>query len=85
MRRAQVAERDRDVRLTEPEIVQCLYLTGMGVEISESVVRFVGWTQLPAMGSDHEERRVVVRFAMSNTQARDLQNVMRKAFARGGH
>lgn len=73
------------VPLTEPEIVPCLYVTGLAIEIADAVVRFVGWVHLPALGGETEERRIVVRFAVSNVQARNVQAVLKKGLARGGH
>lgn len=76
---------EHDTPLSEPEIVPCLYVTGVAIEIADTVVRFVGWVKLPALGGETEERRIVVRFAMSNSQARNFQTVLRKGLARGGH
>lgn len=72
-------------QLTEPEIIHCLYITGMAVEIADSVVRLVGWVSLPTLGGQTEERRIVLRCAMSNEQARNLQTVLRKGLTRGGN
>lgn len=76
---------ERPAPLTEPDIVHCLYVTGIGIEIADSVVRFVAWVSIPAMGGETEERRIVSRFAMSNSQARNLQNVLKRGLSRGGH
>jgi hypothetical protein len=73
-----------DAPLTEPNTIPCLYITGIGLEISD-VVRVVGWVHLPALGGETEERRIVVRFAISNTQARNLQTTLKKGLSRGGH
>jgi hypothetical protein len=76
---------DRTPPLTEPEIVQCLYVTGIGIEIADSVVRFVGWVSLPTLGGEMDERRIVMRCAMSNTQARNFSAVLKKGLTRGGN
>lgn len=75
----------KDAPLNEPEIIPCLYITGIGVEIADSIVRMVGWVSLPSLGGETEERRIVMRVAMSNSQFRNFQAVSRKALARGGH
>lgn len=71
--------------LTEPEIIPCLYVTGLAIEIADSVVRLVGWVSLPNLGTEIEERRIVMRCAMSNSQARNFEAVLRKGLTRGGH
>lgn len=76
---------EQDSPLTEPEIIQCLYITGIGIEIADAVVRLVGWVSVPSMGGESEERRIVMRCAMSNTHARNFATVLRKGFAKGGH
>lgn len=58
--------------LTEPVIVPCLYLTGGEIEVGAGIVRFVGWTQMPAFGGQTEERRIEVRFAIPVDEARRL-------------
>jgi hypothetical protein len=59
--------------LTEPVMVDCLYVTGTAIESDEHVVRIVGWVEMPhLMGSETEERRIVVRVAMAAPTARDL-------------
>ncbi len=70
------------IPLTEPVIVPCLYLTGGEIEIGAGVVRFVGWTQMPGLGGQTEERRIEVRFALPVEEARrlaaKLQHELRK-------
>ena len=80
-----MAGRTEKIPLTEPEIVPCLFATGAAVEIDENVVRFVFWNHLPALGEAVEERRIVGRIALTNTQARNLASVLRKGLARGGN
>lgn len=77
--------RHKQPPLTEPTIVGCVFVTGMGVEIADDVVRFVGWNHLPALSSESEERRIVVRYVMSNSQARSFLSVLRRGLVRGGH
>ena len=50
-----------DVPLTEPDIINCLYMTGIEIDIDDDGVRLVGWTYLPKLGDDPAERRIVMR------------------------
>ncbi len=61
-----------DPPLTEPHVVTCVYVTGVAIEVSRHVVRFIGWTQLPNLGGEMDERRIVVRFAMPVNAAKQL-------------
>jgi hypothetical protein len=70
--------------LTEPEIIPSLFLDGVGLEVSGSIVKLTGWAHVG--GHDvGPERRVVARLAISNSEARRLQAALRTALARGGH
>jgi hypothetical protein len=61
-----MAERSDEPPLTEPVIVPCLYVTGFAVEASEAgAVRLVGTVALPRIGGEMDERRIVVRCAMT--------------------
>lgn len=71
--------------LTEPVIVPCLFCTGMEVEVTADFVRIVGYVELPALGMDQPERRIISRVVMPNEIARELIRDMRKALAGGGH
>jgi hypothetical protein len=53
--------------LTEPVTVQCLYVTGIAIEVSRQVARLIGWVSLPDLGGQTTERRIVVRLAMALT------------------
>ncbi|MBN9534835.1 MAG: hypothetical protein J0H10_15935 [Alphaproteobacteria bacterium] len=75
--------RHKQPPLSEPALIDCVYVTGMGIEIADNVVRFVGWNHLPVLASEHEERRIVVRFAMSVAQVRNLMSVLRRGMERG--
>jgi hypothetical protein len=74
-----------DAPLTEPQVIPCLHITGAGLEFTSAGARFVGWVNLPDLGGETRERRIVVRFAMSDALARDLERVLHKGLARGGH
>lgn len=74
-----------DAPMTEPIVVPCLHLTGMGIEFSPTGVRFVGWVNLPDLGGETRERRIAIRFATSDGMARELEVMLHKGLARGGH
>ena len=69
--------------LTEPRIVNCLWITGRGIEW-DGAVRIVGWTLCPRMGGETEERRIVLRAAMDMRTARKLAHDLRER-ARNEH
>jgi hypothetical protein len=70
--------------LTEPEIIHSLFVDGLGLEVSGSIVKLTGWAHVG--GHDvGPERRVVARLAISNSEARRLQAALRVALAKGGH
>lgn len=70
------------VALTEPVIVQDVFVTGAAVESSSHVMRIVGWVQLPYLSGDAEERRIVVRFVMPTDAAVKLLDDMVKHLTR---
>lgn len=71
--------------LTEPIVISCVYVTGTAIDLSEHVVRIVGWVHVPNIGGEAEERRITVRFAMPIDAARALREGMNKALRRVGH
>lgn len=71
--------------LTEPLIVPCLYVTGLAVEIEGNVVRVIGWTHVPAIGGETEERRITVRFTMPMNATRRLRDDLNKKLGRREH
>jgi len=60
--------------LTENVQVPCLFVTGMAVETTRHIVRFVGWVLLPNLGSDPDENRLCVRFVMARDVAAKLRD-----------
>lgn len=81
-----MAERADDPPLTEPMIVPCLYVTGWAVEASEAgAVRLVGFVQMPRIGGEMDERRIVVRCAMTTPVGREMLATLRDAITRGGN
>jgi hypothetical protein len=71
--------------LTEPVIVPCLFVTGWGIEIADGSVRIIGWVDLPYLGGQTRERRIVARFAMSDGTARQFNSDFRKKLLRDKH
>lgn len=71
--------------LTEPVIIQCQFCTGLEVEMLDTDVRIVGWEDLPTLDTDQPERRIVLRIALPNEVARDLQRQLQRALSKGGH
>lgn len=80
-----MAQHSQPPQMTEPKIVSCLFMTGYDIEVTDSFVRIVGWVDLPVVGHDQPERRVIMRAVMPNNVARALQRDLRKGLTRGGH
>jgi hypothetical protein len=55
-----------EASFTEPNLIDCVFLTGCAVDADEYARGFTGWTCMPSLGSecDAPERRIIVRFAM---------------------
>jgi hypothetical protein len=71
--------------LTEPIFVQCLFITGTHVDAGDGYVRVIGWSHIPQMGGETEERRIAVRFSMPIDTAKELEKLLRRAHAKRGH
>jgi len=74
-----------NIPLTEPVIVPCIFVSGVTVVISDGIVRFIGWAEMPSIGGEVEERRIVVRFVMTRDAARTLRDDITKLLKRPGH
>lgn len=61
-----------NIPLTEPTIVPCLFVTGAAIDTAYGVIRIVGWSHCPVIGGDSEERRIVVRIALTESAARTI-------------
>jgi len=72
------------IPLTEPIIRPCVFITGWGVEISDSV-RLIGWCELPDLGGETRERRIEIRAAMTNPVGRELERKLNRLLTKGGH
>lgn len=69
--------------LTEPLLIPCLFVTGIGLELTEGVVRIVGWVQMPDLGGEAIERRIVIRMALPVGAARPVPAALRKLIMMG--
>lgn len=80
-----MAEPDVPAPLTEPVVVDCVFVEGAVLEVKSDVIRIVGWISLEATEGSQPERRIVVRAAMPTVVARGLIADLRRAVARGGN
>ena len=74
---------ERELPLTEPLVTKCLHVDGFTVNAGADIVHFVGWQTVDALSEIPSERRIVVRFAMSEFEARALKCAMGKALREG--
>lgn len=58
--------------LTEPVPCPCLFVTGGAFEISDGSIRLVAWVEMPNLGGEMRERRIVARLAMSQATGLDV-------------
>jgi hypothetical protein len=72
-------DRENEAPLTEPLIVPVLFISGMMVEADGAVARLTGWETAPI--GEANERRVVVRVAMTVEAARALHTDLGEALA----
>jgi hypothetical protein len=63
---------EAEAPLSEPHIIDDLFLDGLEVRAGAHVARFVGWVSTPNVGPESQERRIVVRFALPLDAARAL-------------
>jgi len=62
----------REPQLTEPTVVQDVFITGAAVEVADGYVRVVGWTQLPTVSGQMPERRISTRNVYPNAVFEDM-------------
>lgn len=72
-------------RMTEPKVVDCHFVEGVGIEVRDEFVRLVGWIDLEQVAGENPERRIVVRAALPLIVTRALIRDLRRAVARGGN
>lgn len=70
--------------LIEPEMIHELMMSGVHVIRGPSGVRFVGWISTAAVENAPQERRIILRFAMSEHGARQFRSDLNNVF-RGAH
>ncbi|TIS37542.1 hypothetical protein [Mesorhizobium sp.] len=76
---------DTPPRLTEPEPLPCLFVTGFVIQMAdEHVTRIIFWVELPEVGDRERELRIQARVAMPLKVFRRLMSDGRKAI-RGEH
>lgn len=73
-----------DEALTEPVIVQEVFITGTAVEAGSGYLRIIGWTQVPNLGGEMQESRIAVRAVGPTAVVRELGRQINTAIARGG-
>lgn len=77
-----MSEEEPDPPLTEPTICPCLFITGGAFEISEGSIRLVAWVEMPDLGGQTRERRIVARIAMTKLTGGDLNASLSEILAR---
>lgn len=81
-----MARHDSPPRMTEPVVVPCHFLTGLDAQVIEGdLIRVTGWVDLPIVGYDGPERRIVARVVMPNDVARGLLRDLRKKLVQVSH
>lgn len=58
--------------LTEPVKRDCLFVTGGAFEVAQGTIRLVMWSEMPDLGGESRERRIVARVAMAKRTAREV-------------
>lgn len=71
--------------LTEPVVVNSVFLTGAVIEATDTCVRLVGWEEIATINGEMAERRIVSRLVLTTTTAREIAATIQKALAKGGH
>ena len=74
-----------NIPLTEPVIIPCVFVSAVSVLASDGIFRFVGWVEMPPLGGEVEERRIVVRFVMTREATRIFRDDLAKLLKRPGH
>jgi hypothetical protein len=73
-----MAQLIRAAPLSEPEVVHCVLVEGVGLEMRDEIVRLVGWVALEITDEAvPAERRIVVRVAMPLGTARKMVRELR--------
>lgn len=81
MERENRQDGDNEPSLTEPVAIPDTFLTGAYVEVGDDFVRIVAWSQLPQLGGEMNERRIVARIVMPKAVGRDIATQLRKGLS----
>lgn len=73
----------REYPYTEPLIVKALHVDGITAQAMAGSVQFVGWQMIEPLSESPGERRVVLRFAMSEMEARTFRYALSMAMREG--
>lgn len=66
-------------KLTEPEPLPSLFVTGYAIQVvEENIIRLLFWTELPEIGGQEHEARLQARIAMPIKTFRSLISEARK-------
>jgi hypothetical protein len=80
-----VIEEPKHPAMTEPQLVHCLFCTGVDVQHTDHFTRLIGWVELPSPGYDFDERRIMVRLVMPPDVARALSRDLRRSLTKGAN
>jgi hypothetical protein len=69
--------------LTEPEIINCAFVTGCKVEADDHTVRIISWSFHPSRWNNDGERRIVSYLAMPMPVARALKAELNRKLKAG--
>lgn len=73
----------REYPFTEPELVTSVHVDGFVVHVAAGVAHFAGWQMIEPLGEGSGERRVIIRFAMSEMEARAHRYVLGTSLREG--
>lgn len=77
-----MAKHSKGSERTEPTVIPCLFCTGTEVQVSAHFARIVGWVDLPVVGSDTPEQRIIARLVMPELTFRELVASGQKALGK---
>lgn len=69
--------------LTEPSVVTSLHADGFTMHAEFGTVRFAGWQTIEPLSEGVGERRIILRFAMSEFEARAFRFALGRALGEG--
>jgi hypothetical protein len=69
--------------LSEPEIINPAFITGVAVDADDYAVRIIGWALHPATWNGTAERRKIIDFVMPTPVARALKEELNRKLKTG--